>query len=84
MGWLFEHRESLKYIQHTDCVFKGLFDTDVGSYGLSFITNAFSDRVLLRVAHAFERLTTVPSNEPKPTKLPKTELKDVLQKAEKS
>lgn len=50
-GWLFEHLECRKYIRHTDCVFKGLFDTDIGSYGLSFITKAFSDGVLLRAAH---------------------------------
>jgi amidase len=55
----------------------------MGSYALTFITKAFSDGVLLRVAYAFEQLTAVRGNEPEPIKLPKTELRDVLKKAEK-
>jgi amidase len=55
----------------------------MGSYALSLITKAFSDGILLRVAYAFEQLTAVRGNEPEPIKLPKTELRDFQQGAEK-
>ncbi|KAK4141225.1 amidase [Dichotomopilus funicola] len=46
-------------------------------YSLTFISKAFSEGVLLRVAYAFEQLSAVRDNGPLPFKLPATELKDV-------
>ncbi|KAI1281196.1 amidase signature enzyme [Xylaria sp. FL0933] len=43
-------------------------------YSITFITKAFSDGVLLRVAHAFEELSKVRENGPQPFKLPATQL----------
>ena len=47
------------------------------SYSLTFISKAFSEGVLLRVAYAFEQLSAVRENGPLPFKLPTRELKDV-------
>lgn len=38
---------------------------------------------MLWVAHAFEQLTAVQADEPQPIKVPKTELKEVRESAEK-
>lgn len=43
-------------------------------YSITFITKAFSDGVLLRVAHVFENLSKVNEKGPKPFNLPVTEL----------
>ncbi|KAI1352907.1 amidase signature enzyme [Xylaria sp. FL0043] len=43
-------------------------------YSITFITKAFSDGVLLRVAHAFEELSKIRENGPQPFKLPATQL----------
>lgn len=47
------------------------------SYSLTFISKAFSEGVLVRVAYAFEQLSAVRDNGPLPFKLPTTELDDV-------
>ena len=51
------------------------------SFCITFITKAFDDAKLLRVGYAFEQITKVRMNGPKPFKVPQTELKDVLQKS---
>ncbi|KAF2259246.1 amidase signature enzyme [Lojkania enalia] len=53
-------------------------------FSITFFTKAYSDGVLLQVAYAFEQLVAVRDNGPLPFKLPKTELKDVAQKLEKT
>ncbi|KUJ22181.1 putative amidase [Mollisia scopiformis] len=52
-------------------------------YSLIFITKAFSDGVLLQVAHAFEQLTAVRENGPLPIKVPETEMVVTQRKAER-
>jgi len=47
-------------------------------YALTFFTKAFEDGVLLRVGHAFEQLTRVREQGPRPFRVPGTELEDVV------
>ncbi|KAH6649416.1 glutamyl-tRNA amidotransferase subunit A [Chaetomium tenue] len=46
-------------------------------YSLTLISKAFSDGILIQVAHAFEQLSGVRQNGPLPFQLPATELGDV-------
>jgi len=46
-------------------------------YALTFFTKAFEDGVVLRVGHAFEQLTRVREQGPRPFMVPGTELEDV-------
>lgn len=53
------------------------------SYSLTLISKAFSDGVLIQVGHAFEQLTRVRLDGPRPFKVPSTELSHVRHAATK-
>ncbi|RDW67052.1 hypothetical protein BP5796_09801 [Coleophoma crateriformis] len=50
-------------------------------YCITFISKAYSEETLLKVAHAFEQLTLTRKNGPQPYLTAKTEISDILRKS---
>jgi hypothetical protein len=51
------------------------------SYCLTFITKAYSEEKLFKVAHAFEQLTLTRKHGPQPYMTAKTEISDIREQA---